>query len=323
MPDVAGLEQSLPAVEWVLPAGRRFHYSNLAYALLGRAVEARTGSTWRDALAGQVLAPLGMDDTHVDRPDDAAIGYFVHPWSDAAIAEEPVPIEAVGPAGQLWSTVGDLGRLTSFLADPSPAVLGKETVDEMASLMVMAETQRWSLGFGLGMMMVRRGDRILVGHAGAMPGFLAAAFVSRPDGVGATVLTNTGRGADPIDLAGQLVEAVLEEEPAVPDAWRPPDQVPPELSGLLGSWWHEGVELVIRWRSGALEGRPFGGRDRREPTRWEPVDRDRLRTVAGAEVGEWLLVRRDDAGEVTGLSWATYRLTRTPEPMLPYDPQSR
>jgi CubicO group peptidase (beta-lactamase class C family) len=323
MPDIAGLEQSLPSAEWVLPAGRRFHYSNLAYALLGRVVEARTGSTWRDGLAEQVLAPLGLSDTHVDRPDAAAIGYFVHPWSDAAIAEAPVPAEAVGPAAQLWSTVGDLGRLTAFLAEPDPAVLAKETVEEMATLTVMAETQRWSLGFGLGLMLMRRGDRILVGHAGAMPGFLAAAFVSRPDGVGAAVLTNTGRGADPVDLVAQLVEAVLEEEPGVPEPWRPPTQLPTELSGVLGSWWHEGVELVIGWRGGMLEGRAVGSPDWREPTRWEPVERDRLRTVAGAEVGEWLLVRRDEAGVVTELSWATYRLTRTPEPMLPYEPPAR
>jgi hypothetical protein len=137
------------------------------------------------------------------------------------------------------------------------------------------------------------------------------------------VLTNAGRGADPVDLAAQLVEAVLEEEPGVPEPWRPPTQVPPELSGVLGSWWHEGVELVIGWRGGMLEGRAVGSPDWREPTRWEPVERDRLRTVAGAEVGEWLLVRRDEAGVVTELSWATYRLTRTPEPMLPYEPPAR
>jgi CubicO group peptidase (beta-lactamase class C family) len=319
MPDWTGLERSLASVEWVLPAGRRFHYSNLGYALLGRVVEERTGRPWAEAVREQICLPLGLEHTHVERPDGAAVGYFVHPWTDAAVVEEPIAVDAVSPAAQLWSTVEDLGRLLTFLAEPDPAVLAGESVDEMATLVVMAEQQRWTLGFGLGLMLLRRGDRVLAGHAGAMPGFLAAAFTSRADRVGAAVLTNTGRGADPVDLAGQLVEAVLDAEPATPPAWTPPPAVPDDLAGVLGSWWHEGVEIVITWRDGALEGRTVGSPEWREPTRWEQVDRDRLRTVAGAEVGEWLLVRRNDSGAVIELSWATYLLTRTPQPMLPVD----
>src|SRR5439155_19121385 len=39
MPDTAGLVTSLADAEWLLPPSRRFHYSNLAFALLGRVVE--------------------------------------------------------------------------------------------------------------------------------------------------------------------------------------------------------------------------------------------------------------------------------------------
>ncbi|MBA2560958.1 MAG: hypothetical protein H0V07_13940, partial [Propionibacteriales bacterium] len=38
------------------------------------------------------------------------------------------------PAGQLWSSLGDLGRYAAFLADPDPGVLSPDTMREMATL---------------------------------------------------------------------------------------------------------------------------------------------------------------------------------------------
>src|SRR5688500_15848468 len=57
-PDVAGLLADLARVERVLPPGRRFHYSNLGYALLGHAVARLRGGTWAEVLTDRILAPL-------------------------------------------------------------------------------------------------------------------------------------------------------------------------------------------------------------------------------------------------------------------------
>src|SRR3954451_21891203 len=221
-PDTEGLVASLADVEWVLPVGRRFHYSNLAYALLGLACERVTGQAWEQLVSTRLLAPLSMTHTAVQPRTDAVTGFFVHPHTDVAVAERPIDARAVAPAMQMWSTVGGLGRGGAVLADPAPAVLRAETVAEMATLSVMADPLRWTLGFGLGLMLHRRGDRILVGHAGAMPGFLADVLVSRPDKLAAVVLTNTGAAADPPDLAGRLLEGVLDMEPGEPPVWTPP-----------------------------------------------------------------------------------------------------
>ena len=43
--------------------------------------------------------------------------------------------------------------------------------------------------------MGRRGDRVYVGHGGAMPGFLTGLRVRRKDGVGAIVFANASSGA--------------------------------------------------------------------------------------------------------------------------------
>ena len=58
----------LGADDVVLGAARRFHYSNLGFGLLGELVARLRGTSWEDAVAAEVLAPLGMT------PDDAAPG---------------------------------------------------------------------------------------------------------------------------------------------------------------------------------------------------------------------------------------------------------
>jgi CubicO group peptidase (beta-lactamase class C family) len=316
-PDVRALAASLSEVEWVLPAGRRFHYSNLAYALLGLLVERVAGAPWEEQLRSRLLEPLALSETGVQPVTDPATGMFVHPHTDVAVPEQPVDTRAVGPAAQLWSTVGDLGRWAAFLADPPADVLRPETVAEMATLAVMADPLRWTIGFGLGLMLHRRGDRVLVGHAGAMPGFLADLLLSRPDKLGAVVLTNTGAGADAPDLAGQLIEAVLEDDPAAPVAWTPPAPPPREAAELVGSWWLEGEEFVFRWRDGRLEAKRSGAPDWADPSTFESLGDDRWRTGTAGEVGEVLRVVRAADGSVAELRWASYRVTRTPEPMLP------
>ena len=49
-----------------------------------------------------------------------------------------------------------------------------------------------------------RGDRVFVGHGGAMPGHLAGLVVNRTTGIGAAVLMNTSAGGEPEKLALDL-----------------------------------------------------------------------------------------------------------------------
>src|SRR5690606_27953087 len=64
-PDVARLLADLARAERVLPPARRFHYSNLAMALLGQAVARLRGGTWAEVVQDRILAPLGLTHTTV------------------------------------------------------------------------------------------------------------------------------------------------------------------------------------------------------------------------------------------------------------------
>ncbi|MGH8895201.1 MAG: serine hydrolase domain-containing protein, partial [Actinomycetes bacterium] len=307
---LAGLEQA----EAVLPPGRRHHYSNLAYALLGEVVSRLRREPWERVVHDKVLAPLGMTATTLRRREPFARGYLTDPYADRLHDEPEFPGNAFAPAAELWSTVDDLGRWASFVAEPDPAVLSPDTVEEMCHPQVVHDLDAWTLAWGLGFMLHRRGERVLVGHDGAMPGYLAGLAVRRPEKVGGVVLVNTSAAADPGALAVDLVLRVLDDDPDLPEPWRPGPAVPPPVEELLGQWWSEGTAYVFSARDGALEAQPVGAVRSRPPSVFAQEGPDRFRVVSGREQGELLRVVRREDGTVDRLYWATYPVTRDPRP---------
>ena len=302
----------LGEVENVLEPGRRFHYSNLGFALLGELVRRVAGRPFEDYVDERILRPLGMERTTWRAAAPFAKGWFVDPYDERLLQEGDMEPGATQSVGGLWSTVGDLARWAAFLADPDPAVLKPETVDEMASVQVMVDGA-WKAGYGLGLQLMRDGDRVYAGHGGAMPGFLAGLAVVRSDKAGAAVLTNTSASAEPDALAMRLVAKSLELDPPGLAPWTPQDEAPEALRPLLGRWWSEGHEFVFFCRDGKLHARLDPPRPGAEPAVFEPAGDDRFRTVSGRENGEWLRVARDGQGAVTKLYWATYAFTRDPQ----------
>ncbi|SCL17393.1 CubicO group peptidase, beta-lactamase class C family [Micromonospora nigra] len=331
-PDAQALVADLARAERVLPPGRRFHYSNLGLALLGRLVGELRGGTWAEVLADRVLTPLGLAATTVAPGPTAVTGYLVDAYSDEARPEPPADFGAVGPAAQLWSTAADMARWAAFLADPAAldpagAVLAPATLDEMRWPATVTDETLWSAGFGLGLILVPQGERVVhVGHDGAMPGFLAAVYGRRggegtPGAMGAAVLGSSGTAAELFDLPHRLLAAAVEHDPADVVPWRPGPPAPAEVRGLLGRWWGEGFEYVFSWHDGALRARGAGDPAGKPPAVFAPVPGrpDVYRTVSGREVGELLRLTRDGTGRVVRMHWATYRFTRAQETFDGYD----
>ena len=305
--------QSAAEAEQVLPRGSHFHYSNLAFALLGEVVTRVSGQPWEEYLGEHVLQPLGLTRTSVRKQAPAAQGYLVDPYADS-VHEEPADLEtgATAAAGALWSTPADLARWAAFFSDPNPDVLSPDTVEEMQTFQTMVDHEQWKLGFGLGLELFRDGDRVFAGHGGAMPGFLAMVVASRKESTGAVLLTNSGAAQGVSELALKLAVQAAEAFPAVPDAWHVGESAPQELDGVLGRWWSEGGEWIFRWRAGELVGEPQTLIPE-VPTRFRREDVDRYRAVTGLERGEQLRIARGEDGAVTRMYFATYPFTRTPE----------
>ena len=324
-PGAADLVAQLDQAERVLPNARQFHYSNLGFAVLGQLVAKLHGATWDQLLSDRILTPLGLTATTVDRPAQAAVGYLVDEYSDAARPEPQPDVGGVGPAAQLWSTATDLARWAAFLvspetADPDGKVLAAATLEEMRWPLAPREETVWASGFGLGLLLAPQARRAVhVGHDGAMPGFLAGVYGRRgdgaPDGLGCAVLGSSGTAGQINELVHELLRIAVEADPAEIKPWRPAPPAPREYRSALGVWWSEGGQFVFSWHEGALQGRIAGSPADRPPAVFRPLpDRpDVLRTVSGREAGELLRLTRDDRGAIVRMHWATYRFTRVQE----------
>jgi CubicO group peptidase (beta-lactamase class C family) len=316
-PDIEDMLAGVARAGRVLEPGRRWHYSNLAFALLGEVVARSFALPWEVALQERLLQPLGMARTTLEPVEPSARGYFVEPYADVARREPLLPLRGMAPAGQLWSTPGDLTRWADFLGDPDPAVLEPDTLAEMRHPQVIADLEGWTLAWGLGLMLYRTGGRIFHGHAGGMPGFLSSVMAYAKDGerAGVAVLANSSAGTDVEGLAAGLLSTVLDAE-AEEQPWRPSDPPPDVVAGLLGRWWSEGSEYVFSWRQGRLEARATAAREPlrpRPPAVFEQTGPDHWTTVSGREEGEELRAVRAADGSVQRLYWATYHMTRLPE----------
>lgn len=296
-------ELGLTDADRVLPAARRFHYSNLGYGLLGDVVARAAGRSWTDVARDEVLAPLGMDRTTPRPVAPAAQGFAVHPWSETVQPEPEHDHGVMAPAGQLWSTASDLARLALFLTGDTGGVLSPDTVEEMTVPCGVDPAQPVWHAYGLGVQVMRVDGATLVGHGGSMPGFLAGIWVDREEATGAFAAGNTTVGMDG-GLPAAMLADVRAAEPRVVAPWTP--EPPPVDPGLLGPWFWGPAPYVLRAVPGGLL--HLGGLGR-------PGRASRFRPAAAA--GTWTGMDGYFAGETLritpdALRLATFVFTRTP-----------
>ena len=311
-PDRAQLVAEFDRAERVHRPHHLWHYSNLVYSMLGEVVARLDGREWQESLRARILEPLGMRRTTVGFDGRHADGYYLPPWTDVPVPQPAHDLRAMDPCGGLASTGSDLASWSAFVADPVPEVLSPDTVEEMCEPQAVIDREGWTTAMGLGFFLVRSGARTYVGHTGGMPGHITAVFTDRTARTGGIALTGSGTTPDITGFATSLADLVTERDPVPPEPWRPGSEVPQELAGLVGVWWSEGMEFRFSVRRGRLEARAASLPEDKPASRFEEVEPDVYRTVAGRERGELLRVTRDEQGLPTKLSWATYLCSREP-----------
>lgn len=112
-----------------LPPGLYPSYSNLGFALLGRALEARVqGTLWEEIVKERIVRPLKMTNTGNDLQSVAstiAVGY-----SAINTTQPLVELGYASPAGQMYASVADLARLMALVFS-GQAAPGIETFDAL------------------------------------------------------------------------------------------------------------------------------------------------------------------------------------------------
>ncbi|MGW2421287.1 serine hydrolase domain-containing protein [Streptomyces sp. NPDC001709] len=295
------------------PVGRRHHYSNPGYTVLGALVEELRGAPWEEVLRGEILEPLGLHRTSTQPMAPHAGGWAVHPWADAMLPEPLEDLGRMAPAGQLWSTTGDLARFAAFLASGDDRVLSADSVREMRTPAAPAEAADVLDGatYGLGLQIQRRDGRLLVGHSGSLPGFLANLTVSVEDDVAAVVLANCTSGPLLGAVGADLVRIVAEAEPRIPKPWRPLREVDPAVLELAGQWYWGTNAFGLRVTAdGLLALAPLTGSGRR--ARFRSNGDGTWTGLEGYFAGELLRPVRRPEGSLSHLDLGSFVFTRQP-----------
>ena len=291
------------------PAGRRFHYSNVGFAALGRLVETLEGRSWFEVVRDDLLTPLGMTRTTLRPSGRAARGFAVHPLADLVLDEPEHDAGAMAPAGQLWSTVADLGRWAAFVAGDTGGLLTESTHAEMLAPRAVhdAPGAGWESAHGLGWEGWNVAGTRYAGHGGSMPGFLAGLRVRLDTGDGVVVLLNTTSAPATKDLVTGLHGALADLAPRPSPPWQPSQ--PGAALELVGTWHWGPAPMLASVRKGRLV---LGEPGQRRGSRFDPVGTDEWVGLDDYFAGEPLRVVRDDEGSVSHLDLASFRLTREP-----------
>ena len=298
-----------------------YKYSNFAYELLGLLVERVAGTGYVDHIRASVLDPLGMSDTtwfpDAGQRERLAVGYDARLHDDTPRRARPLDDGLFLADGGLWSTAEDLGRwighqlrADSTLGPGEGQVLAGRTLVEMHRPTWIVDP-KWTEAQGLGWYGTRKGEMVLVGHAGSLNGFQSNISFSATGKVGVVVLLNGIASAT--KLAQALMEVLL---PALTEAEdraevSPFTPVPEAWRELLGAYRDPEFadDLLVEWRGGKLIARDT--EDDAEDRELRPTgDALTFIVTGGRHDAEALVFARGDDGRIDRLNIAGYPLIR-------------
>ena len=187
--------------------GEDWYYSNTNYILLGMLIEAVTGESVATAIRNRLLAPRSLDHTFLDG-DEPVQGALAHGFDrdseDVTFALHP---SAAWAAGAVVATAGDLADWAMALYGGD--VVSPELHDDMLGLVDISKfVPGGSYGLGVTAFDASLVGTPLIGHGGAIPGFLSEMYYL-PDHDSAIVAIVNSEEADPLTTLGALAERIL------------------------------------------------------------------------------------------------------------------
>ncbi|WP_052460751.1 serine hydrolase domain-containing protein [Microbacterium gorillae] len=310
-PDRAELIETMHR-DRVFGSNTHFHYSNLAYSVLGLIVEAVTGRGWNE-VALELVAPLAeiMSEPALVGPElnvgpDAPLvsGHAISPFEQFGDADEesavipPVDTRVEGPATGFWANAETISAWVAAHALGS----GHFLTDDTKRLMQRDESlierggPRW---YGLGWIIRKIGERRVIGHSGGFPGHITQTWSDPTTGLAVSVLTNRIDGPA-TEIANGVIALIDAARAAVEDVSAA--VLRPELAGTYLSLW--GSVSLMPLPGVVLEASIDGG----DPAGGLALLREtdgalRAKAEDGfGDAGEELLIDADDEGAVRSVT---------------------
>jgi CubicO group peptidase (beta-lactamase class C family)/D-alanyl-D-alanine dipeptidase len=207
-PPLLDVVRSLGRTKLVFEPGTRTKYSNAGIAAVGAVVERVRSHRFSEAIRSSLLEPIGMANSSFEPSAELsrrlASGLM---WTyDGQTVATPAFLLGTGPAGNLVSTVNDLGRFLSFLFSGGRGSEGK-VILKSETLRSMVQPQLGKKGeppaFGLGFAISSLDGHVRIGHGGAVYGFATEVEALPDEKLGAIAITN-------VDCANGVTHRIAE-----------------------------------------------------------------------------------------------------------------
>jgi CubicO group peptidase (beta-lactamase class C family)/D-alanyl-D-alanine dipeptidase len=265
-PSLDDVVRSLAATSLVFEPGTRTKYSNAGVTVVGAVVQKAAKGPFAAVIDRALFRPLGMSSSSF-QPGPELSARLAHGlmWTyDGQTVATPEFLLGTGPAGNLISSVVDLGHFLSFLfaegASPAARLIKPETLRAMIEPQLAKPGE--SPGFGLGFAISKLENERRIGHGGAIYGF-ATEVQALPDAkLGAIVVATAdcanGFTQHAAETALRLMLAVRRKQPQ--PALESTEPIGPNwVTELSGRYTHEAKSVDLFERGGKLYLSPFNG----------------------------------------------------------------
>jgi CubicO group peptidase (beta-lactamase class C family) len=191
------------------PLRSTFQYNNLMFMTAGYIAGLLNGKRWEDTIRERILTPLGMNGTNFSLKDTQSSPDFALPYrkgNDVKAEVKRMPFDeqcpdrcAIGPAGEINSSVADMSRYVLFHLNKGK-VEGKALLSENNSIQMQTPQmvipgapdykEESETSYGMGFFIAEYRGHKRVEHGGNLDGFSAELAFLPNDGIGVVVLTN-------------------------------------------------------------------------------------------------------------------------------------
>lgn len=285
-------------------------YSNVAPTIAGWIVERASGEAFEDYQKKHILGPLGMTSSawtlaNTDK-DRVIVSHMRVADGKGGWTRRDSPLFDLGtiPAGNLFTTVEDLGKFASALMREGGGLVKPETLAAMWKPQLTTE----ETGFGLAFVAGRFRTHRTIGHNGAIYGHSASLMVLPDERIAVVIIGNediaNGRIHHLNDLALSLMlEAKLgEKTPVIPEA-----PMSAEAAAFAGKFESRSYWAEIEFKDGKLSGEMSG-----QPLKFTPAGG--LKFIVNSRIDDSLAMefQKNAEGGISGFSLGVQNFTRVP-----------
>ena len=177
----------------VYAGSERFKYSNIGYSLLGRVVAEASGTPYNQFVQTEIVDRLRLQSTgpelDLSQGERMATGYSSRRYGQERFPLPRLDTAAMSSATGFFSTAEDVCRYGAAHFMGNEELLADDTKREM-------QHEWWEVRgkerrhYGLGFNVIRVGDRRMISHGGAFPGFITYTCIDPVDQLVVCVLTN-------------------------------------------------------------------------------------------------------------------------------------